>query len=235
MAAVAGPAGGQKAQTTKRKALKLRGMMTETTELLPHLFVGGWKACAEDRANLRARGITHVINATVDKPNKFEVVGLAAAAAAAGPGPGGGGDPAPAALAYLRVVLADVDEADIRQHLEPAAAFIEQCRSSGGRCLVHCVAGMSRSVSLCLGYLMLHSGMSLAAAFRHVKQRRTIVCPNPGFVAQLATLEVELQRQQRQQPQQPQGPSIDVAKYRENRFNKLDHYVVEAYKETVNQ
>jgi len=64
-----------------------------------------------------------------------------------------------------------------------------QVRSAGGKTLVHCVSGVSRSASLCLAYLMKHERMPLRRAFAHLKSRRPSVRPNTGFFTQLIEYE----------------------------------------------
>ena len=58
--------------------------------------------------------------------------------------------------------------------------------------MVHCIAGVSRSASLCMAYLMRYQQMSLASAFEHVKICRPVVRPNKGFLRQLVQWETEL-------------------------------------------
>jgi len=64
-----------------------------------------------------------------------------------------------------------------------------QVRSAGGKTLVHCVSGVSRSASLCLAYLMKHERMPLRRAFAHLKSRRPSIRPNTGFFTQLIEFE----------------------------------------------
>jgi len=54
---------------------------------------------------------------------------------------------------------------------------------------VHCHAGVSRSATLCLAYLMTCYHISLNAAFRYVKNRRSVISPNFNFMGQLLKLE----------------------------------------------
>lgn len=56
---------------------------------------------------------------------------------------------------------------------------------------VHCYAGVSRSATVVLAYLMKEQGLTLSAAFKFVKARRFIL-PNDGFKAQLRKFEEEL-------------------------------------------
>jgi hypothetical protein len=67
--------------------------------------------------------------------------------------------------------------------------------TSFGNVLIHCFAGKSRSVTILLSYL-LRLGWSLTDAYEHVKRCRPALGPNPGFMAQLRELEIELRNGQ---------------------------------------
>lgn len=54
-----------------------------------------------------------------------------------------------------------------------------------GVVLVHCNAGVSRSSSIVIGYLMQREGLSFEDAYSQVKLARPSVHPNPGFYQQL--------------------------------------------------
>ena len=49
------------------------------------------------------------------------------------------------------------------------------------RTVVVCTAGISRSATICIAYLMAHEGKSLEEAHAHVKAARRFIKPNPGF------------------------------------------------------
>lgn len=51
--------------------------------------------------------------------------------------------------------------------------------------LVHCAAGMSRSVSLTMAYLIEYEGMSLAEAFGTVREGRTQAYPHENLLISL--------------------------------------------------
>lgn len=70
--------------------------------------------------------------------------------------------------------------------------FISQIRKSGGKTLVHCVAGVSRSATLCIAYLMKYQHMSLLQAYNYVKSKRPQIKPNNGFFRQLIDYEYRL-------------------------------------------
>lgn len=55
----------------------------------------------------------------------------------------------------------------------------------GNAVLVHCQAGISRSATVCIAYLIRYHHLSLVAAHGVVKAAREIICPNAGFLNQL--------------------------------------------------
>jgi protein-tyrosine phosphatase len=66
-----------------------------------------------------------------------------------------------------------------------AAEVIHQARSAGKTVLVHCAAGVSRSSTAVLAYLMLYDGMGWFKALEHVQKSRSIVNPHPLLVRSL--------------------------------------------------
>ena len=59
----------------------------------------------------------------------------------------------------------------------------------GTNVFVHCFAGVSRSSSIVIAYIMYKYKLTLEEAFQYVKSKRPIVQPNPGFMQQLKRLE----------------------------------------------
>ena len=156
------------------------------TQILEHLYLGGDDIC-DDRAMLLELNIGRIVNATSDSPNYF-----------------------PDDFGYLHVDVPDEVDAVISNRFEDVSDFIAGAVSAKRSCLVHCSAGMSRSATLVLAYLVRHVGMSLLDALSHTKARRPLVSPNPGFMGQL----VELERATRG------AVSLDLRKYRRDRFGQ---------------
>jgi protein-tyrosine phosphatase len=51
--------------------------------------------------------------------------------------------------------------------------------------LVHCAAGVSRSASFVIAYIMKSRKIGFDEAYTFVKSKRPIITPNSGFVKQL--------------------------------------------------
>lgn len=92
-------------------------------------------------------------------------------------------------ITYHRVVIEDDATSDILKELRPACDFIHAHISADRAVLVHCEAGISRSATVCIAYLIREHHLSLVAAYSVVKAAREIICPNPGFLKQLVEWE----------------------------------------------
>lgn len=57
---------------------------------------------------------------------------------------------------------------------------------------MHCHAGVSRSATICLAYLITCHNVTLSEAFRYVKNRRKVISPNFNFMGQLLKLETDV-------------------------------------------
>jgi len=70
---------------------------------------------------------------------------------------------------YVKINIEDSPYANLAYYFDKVADKIEEVRRRGGKSLIHCVAGVSRSASLCIAYLIKHKRMSLRKAYQHVK------------------------------------------------------------------
>lgn len=138
------------------------------------LHVGSEESVAEERKDdLVSAGVTHVLS-VMKRPPPWLL------------------DPRnhPLPFTHMRVKVEDTRAADISEHFETTGAFIRACEASGGRCIVHCAFGQSRSVSVTAAYLMTERHMSLGAALEAIRSRRPHACPNPSFMTQLVRHEM---------------------------------------------
>lgn len=67
--------------------------------------------------------------------------------------------------------------------------FIHESRMKGEGCLVHCVAGVSRSVTLVVAYIMTVTCRGWVESLAAVRAARPCAGPNLGFLRQLEEFE----------------------------------------------
>ena len=87
---------------------------------------------------------------------------------------------------YLQINADDEEDYPILpRHFSEASAFIRCARDGGGRCLIHCQAGINRSGCLAVAALMSTQQVPLLEAVHRVKEKRGVLLTNTGFQAQL--------------------------------------------------
>ncbi|KAF9517534.1 hypothetical protein BS47DRAFT_1290905 [Hydnum rufescens UP504] len=84
-----------------------------------------------------------------------------------------------------QIPLDDVPTADILEHIPACNALIEAALARNDGVLVHCQAGMSRSVAIVAGFLMYSLKLDRDAALELIRKVRPSVAPNEGFMQQL--------------------------------------------------
>ncbi|XP_073829119.1 dual specificity protein phosphatase 13B isoform X2 [Musca autumnalis] len=148
-------------------------------EVYPGIFIGD-AASAKNKTFLRMKGITHVLNAA--EGCRYGQVDTGHSYYRDMP-----------SIRYMGFPMVDAPTTDISRYFYVAAKFIESALNSGGKVLVHCLVGMSRSATCVLAYLMICRKMTAVEAIRKVRMHRDIH-PNDGFLQQLADLDMELKR-----------------------------------------
>ncbi|EKX41274.1 hypothetical protein GUITHDRAFT_74911, partial [Guillardia theta CCMP2712] len=134
------------------------------TRVEDFLFVGG-VAVAQNLELLKGVGITHILNcAGLSSENFF-----------------------PESFQYTTLYLNDAASEDITCHVYRVVRLIQAVKQTGGKILVHCHQGVSRSCAFCIAFLIHDYSLSYEDAFLRVKERRGICNPNAGFAAQLMT------------------------------------------------
>jgi uncharacterized protein YfcZ (UPF0381/DUF406 family) len=140
------------------------------TQVLPHLYLGNMRD-ASDVSILHRLGVGYVLNVT-SKPPCYNME------------PG---------ITYKQLVADDNGLQNLRQFFEEAFEFIDLAKSNSSGVLVHCQAGISRSSTIAIAYLMKYYPMAMADAYKFVKSRRSIISPNLNFMGQLWEFEQGLQ------------------------------------------
>uniref|UniRef100_UPI001EAF7617 dual specificity protein phosphatase 16-like n=1 Tax=Oncorhynchus gorbuscha TaxID=8017 RepID=UPI001EAF7617 len=139
------------------------------TRILPHLYLG----CQRDVLNkevMQQNEITYVLNAsnTCPKPDYIPE------------------------SHFLRVPVNDSFCEKILPWLDRSVEFIEKAKASNACVLVHCLAGISRSATIAIAYIMTRMDMSLDEAYRFVKEKRPTISPNFNFLGQLLDFEKKI-------------------------------------------
>jgi protein-tyrosine phosphatase len=130
---------------------------------------------AENLAALTALEITHIINISDLIPNYYEDLTKL--------------EDNIKQFKYLRIAIPDCGSIRLKEYIPVVFNFIDEALSSGGRILVHCFAGKSRSSSFVIAYIMKTRNMNFNEALIYVQERRQVVEPNLGFGFQLKELE----------------------------------------------
>ncbi|KAG0364875.1 protein-tyrosine phosphatase-like protein [Gamsiella multidivaricata] len=133
----------------------------EMQEILPGLFLSGSRP-SESRECLNEKGITHILQITDINTPRF-----------------------PGEFIYKIIAVPDMDETNLIKHFPDTHKFIDGSLGKGGKVLVHCMAGASRSVTIVCAYLMRTKNVSAAEALAVVQALRPIAGPNDGFMTQL--------------------------------------------------
>ncbi|XP_043706125.1 dual specificity protein phosphatase PHS1-like [Telopea speciosissima] len=90
---------------------------------------------------------------------------------------------------YKNFSISDNDDTNISSIFEEASHFIDHVEQSGGRVLVHCFEGKSRSATVVLAYLMLKKNFTLLEAWNLLKKAHRRAQPNDGFAKMLLDLD----------------------------------------------
>jgi len=153
-------------------------MEPDADEVYPHLYVGNGKS-VKTVSYLKSLGITHVLNAAegnwvasvhVDQEEYKEH-----------------------GLEYFGMKCNDLASVDISVYFQDTANFIDMALSGGGKVLVNCFAGVSRSATIAVSYLIQKKGMTVEEALITVKSNRDIH-PNKGFLGKLIQLEEQIKQ-----------------------------------------
>jgi len=139
---------------------QFRGVASEIVE--KQLYLSSYQV-ASDLETLKRHEITHVVNTAGDVceskyPDHFQ---------------------------YLTFYLKDINSEDIQLLFYKTIEWINAATSRGGRVLVHCHAGVSRSSTIILSYIMWRFKLSFEQAHDRVRKVRPICNPNTGFTCQL--------------------------------------------------
>ena len=95
-------------------------------------------------------------------------------------------------LNYLSFYLKDHVMENIECIFYECIEYIESVKEKNGRVLIHCIQGISRSVSIVMAYLIYKNKYTYDKAFSLVQSKREISSPNFGFSIQLQNFYLRL-------------------------------------------
>ncbi|KAJ8967521.1 hypothetical protein NQ314_002836 [Rhamnusium bicolor] len=127
-----------------------------------NLYLGSQDCCEEKI--LKKYNITYVLSIGIEAPMIYSYI------------------------IYKFVQCLDLPETNLRDSLRECIPFIERAKIQSSNVLVHCNAGVSRSASIVIGYLILVEDYSYVDAYNIVKNARNCIKPNTGFEKQLQCL-----------------------------------------------
>ncbi|XP_005995342.1 dual specificity protein phosphatase 8 [Latimeria chalumnae] len=139
------------------------------TRILPHLYLGSQKDVL-NKDLMAQNGITYVLNASNNCP-KPDFIGESH---------------------FMRIPVNDNYCEKLLPWLDNSSDFIDKAKVSNCRVIVHCLAGISRSATIAIAYIMKTMGLSSDDAYRFVKDRRPSISPNFNFLGQLLEYEKSL-------------------------------------------
>ncbi|XP_076272772.1 dual specificity protein phosphatase 22 isoform X2 [Rhynchophorus ferrugineus] len=133
-------------------------------KVLPGLYVGNYRD-SKDSSQLAKYNITHIL-AIHDTARRIH-----------------------SDKHYLCVMASDTPDQNLTQYFSLCNDFIHAARLRDGNVLIHCLAGMSRSVTVAVAYIMSVTTLNWKDALKVVKAGRNVANPNLGFQQQLEQFE----------------------------------------------
>ncbi|XP_018564559.1 dual specificity protein phosphatase 22-like [Anoplophora glabripennis] len=133
-------------------------------KVLPGLYVGNYRD-SKDSSQLAKYNITHIL-AIHDTARRVH-----------------------SDKHYLCVMASDTPDQNLTQYFSLCNDFIHAARLRDGNVLIHCLAGMSRSVTVAVAYIMSVTTLTWKEALKVVRAGRAVANPNLGFQKQLEEFE----------------------------------------------
>ncbi|GFO07759.1 dual specificity protein phosphatase [Plakobranchus ocellatus] len=167
---ISSPGGSPLDNCLSNTAMPRRKLSLSPVELLPYLYIGDAGHSTRKELLLGFK-ISAILNVSTSCENHF-----------------------PTDFRYKVIPVEDSSSANLLEWFQDAILFIERERRAGGKVLVHCHGGISRSATVCLAYLMFSRHLRLDDAFDYVRARRHVISPNANFMMQLSQFETELRK-----------------------------------------
>ena len=142
-------------------------------EIIDNIYVGNYRFALNSSLMIK-EGITHILNCGNGLKNFYENDNI---------------------FKYLYIPLYDSESQKLEKYLEKSNNFIKEGSENGNKILIHCGAGMSRSITLCLMYMIIEKKYKFSDAYKIVKEKRKCAVPNSGFRKLLEQKSYELYKE----------------------------------------
>ncbi|CAF0837725.1 unnamed protein product [Brachionus calyciflorus] len=144
------------------------------TEITPYLYLGN-ESDAKELDKLVEKGIFYILNVTKNIPFYNQNISENSKL-----------------FNLKRISVNDCPNEDLVQYFDEAFNFIDEAKSKNSKVLVHCQAGVSRSPTIVIAYLMKMQNFKAIEAYQKIKEIRPIIAPNIVFMNQLFNFEKKL-------------------------------------------
>jgi hypothetical protein len=144
----------------------------EGNEILPGMFIGNIDS-SYDKETLKKLGITHL------------VVSIA-----------GYKPPYPDDFKYMVVHALDSENTYMDDIFNMTKGFIDDAFSEGGKVMIVCMAGRSRSATIAASYIIATYGFTSTMALELIRKARIFINPNPEFCIQLTRFSSKIRNNQ---------------------------------------
>ncbi|ESQ31920.1 hypothetical protein EUTSA_v10003616mg [Eutrema salsugineum] len=154
----------------ERISLICKAANTEKPSMIQdNLFIGGGLA-ARSVYTLQHLGITHILCLCANEIGQSDTQ-------------------YPDLFEYKNFSITDDEDSKIESIFQEALDFINHGEETGGKILVHCFEGRSRSATVVLAYLMLRKNLTLLEAWSKLRKVHRRAQPNDGFARILLNLD----------------------------------------------
>ncbi|XP_076254777.1 dual specificity protein phosphatase MPK-4 [Rhynchophorus ferrugineus] len=138
-------------------------------EIEPGLFLSSASA-ARDFETLNNKNISHILSVdTCPLPRYILEMGC---------------------ITTMFIKATDMPGEDLLSYFDDTYTFITNALEKGGKVIIHCYYGVSRSATIIIAYVMKKYKISYEEAFDRVKAKRSIISPNQGFISQLKIYQI---------------------------------------------
>jgi dual specificity MAP kinase phosphatase len=135
------------------------------SEIIPGLYLSGIECIPSEISNTDITNVISVLNEPPTFTEKYN---------------------------HMKIQISDTHSQNIEKYFEKTHKFIDEALEKKEKVLVHCFAGISRSATIVISYLMKKNKIDMNTAYNMVKKIRPCVSPNFWFFASLHKFEKEI-------------------------------------------